>query len=230
MSEILDKSFDGEFDKVKNLAWYPWVGKCYKDSPCKVLIIGESQYAVTEEGNYDIETANVFKNKETAREFVFNTLTREFAPAKFYINLLNTFVSIDQTVTFWNKVSFYHFFQKTDKAVSGNKHSKQECLGAWDLWRDIIEILQPDICIFCGIGLRNFYDKWNSNADWKDVRVAFCKEKQQHPIQGKYNVIPDKIVNFFFIHHPSSRGYSPDLWHKFLKEQLPEMMEWLNKI
>ncbi|MFR3328644.1 MAG: hypothetical protein ACLTSL_00495 [Odoribacter splanchnicus] len=230
MDKILDKSFDDEFDKIRNLVWYPWVGKGYKNSPCKVLIIGESQYAVTEDKKYDEDTANAFnKNKETAREFVYNTVTREILPAKFYTNLLNTFISAEQTSAFWNKISFYHFFQTTDKAVSGNNHLKEECLNAWNLWREVIEVLQPDVCIFCGIGLRKFYETWNKKADWKDVEAAFVKENQQLPIQGKFSISPDKIVDLLFIHHPSAPGYSPGRWNEFLKQQLPEMMQWLNK-
>ncbi len=27
MGDILDTTFDSEFDKIENLTWYPWVGK-----------------------------------------------------------------------------------------------------------------------------------------------------------------------------------------------------------
>ncbi|WP_303207012.1 hypothetical protein [Bacteroides oleiciplenus] len=234
MNKILDKSFDSEFDKIKNLTWYPWVGKDYKDAHVKVLIIGESQYATTEDGRPDDETAADFKsNKATTREFAYNTITKEVNPAKFYNNLLKTFVPDENIEIFWNKVSFYHFFQDPDEAVSSNKHLKKECLKAWSLWREIIEILQPDICVFCGVGLGKYYEQWNETIgkefNWQDIQTDFCKGNHQPPIFGRFDITSIKMANLLFINHPSSRGYSPDRWHDFLKQQFPEVMKWLNR-
>lgn len=234
MNKLLDRSFDSEFGKVEHLVWYPWVGKGYKDGLHKVLIIGESQYATTENGAYDEETAASFlQNKETTREFVYNTITKEVIPARFYNMLLSTFISDNQKESFWNNVSLYHFFQEPDKAVSNNRHSKEECLKAWNLWRKIIEILQPDICIFCGTGLARHYAAWNESigkkSDWQDVPADFCRPNQQPPIRGKFDISPAKTTNLLFINHPSSHGYSPEKWHEFLKQQLPGAMKWLDQ-
>ena len=234
MNDILDKSFDSEFDKIENLVWYPWVGKDYKNAHIKVLIIGESQYATTEDGKPDDETAADFKNnKATTREFAYNTITRKVNPAKFFHNLLNNFVSDENIEILWSKVSFYHFFQETDEAVSSNRHLKKECLKAWNLWREIIKLLQPDVCVFCGVGLGKYYEQWNRTIgkefNWQDIQTDFCKENHQLPILGRFDITPTKMVNLLFINHPSSPGYSPALWHDFLKQQLPETMKWLNR-
>lgn len=233
-NKMMSNSFDSEFDRIENLTWFPWVGKDYKSAPCKILIIGESQYATQEGGEFDKETAEAFlRNKETTREFAYNSIAKEEKPAKFYRNLLDTFLLDRNVEAFWNKVSFYHFFQRPDKAVSSNTHLKKEWLEAWSLWQKIIGVLHPDICIFCGVGLRRFYEEWNESIDkeanWYDIKVDFCKENRQPPIRGEFEITAADITQLLFINHPSSRGYSPECWREFLKRQLPEVMDWLNE-
>lgn len=71
MKEILDKSFDSEFDKIENLTWYPWVGKDYKEGTRKILVIGDSHYSVDCEGCFDQECYDDFMStKETSRNIL----------------------------------------------------------------------------------------------------------------------------------------------------------------
>lgn len=233
MNDILDKKQDPLFNKIENLAWYPWVGRGYEDAVYKVLIVGENQYVTDENGEYDEDTDRYFReNKDVTREYVYNTIELKEPPAKFYINLLRTFgIPNNNRLSFWSKVSYFHFFQLPDKSVSGNDHSKKERFEAWNRWLKIIEILQPHICIFCGTGLRAFYDKWNEvngrNTEWWNVESGFYSIGEQ-PIIGKYNINPLHMVELLFIRHPSSRGFSSEQWNKFLGQQFPEIMEWLN--
>lgn len=233
MNDILNRKHDSLFNKIEHLTWYPWVGKEYEDAAYKVLIIGESQYATDENGEYDEDTGKHFReNKDTTREYVYNTIELKDAPAKFYMSLLRTFgVSNDNLFSFWSKVSYYHFFQMPDESVSGNTHLKKERFEAWNRWLEIIEVLQPHICIFCGTGLRGFYKEWNDmngrNTEWWDVQSGFYDAGQQ-PIRGNYHIDPSHTVELLFIKHPSSRGFSSEQWNKFLGQQFPEAMEWLN--
>lgn len=234
MEQILDRSFDEQFDRIQDLVWYPWVGKEYATSPHKILLVGESQYATDENGDHDAPTDKAFReDKETTRYYAGNTMTLKETPAKFYLNLLRTFgVSDELREVFWSKVAYYHFFQNPDVAVSGNVHPAAERMKAWNLWAEVIDVLRPDICLFCGLGLGRNFESWNRKrgreADWEDVASEFY-ERGQQPIRGRFEVNSTSSTELWFISHPSSRGFSADNWHCFLQRQLPEEMEWLNR-
>lgn len=224
-----DKSFDQQFKQIKGLRWYPWVGAGYKEALQKVLIVGDNLYAVDENGVYDEETARDFlSNRETAREYIVESMEEGKRHAKFYDRLADTFVSKDQIEHFWNKVAFVHFFQNPDNQVSGNAHNKGERMEAWNRWQELSEVLCPNICIFCGKGLEKYYEEWNESigksADWQDVYKG-----GQQPVRRGSTIAGGHRTDLIFIHHPSSRGFAAEQWHEFLKQQFPEMMAWLNE-
>ena len=39
-----DKSFDAQFDKVKDLIWYPYVGKLFGENGVRVMVYGHNAY------------------------------------------------------------------------------------------------------------------------------------------------------------------------------------------
>ncbi len=228
--EYLDSRFDEQFSKIENLTWHPWVGKDYVNSKRKVLLVGQSQYATDEKGNFDENTAQDFKKETTTREYAYNTISLEEEPAKFYNQLFKIFEVYDKgRKEFWSKVAYYHFFQDVDKQVSANKHLKQERMSAWKTWGNIVDLIKPDICIFLGKGMYHYYDIWsnenNIRFEWKDIEnTGFaCK-----PIKGIFeNNNTSLNVKFLFIKHPSWI-FDVKGWNNFLKEQIPEIMQFLN--
>lgn len=229
-----DKSFDSDFAQIAGLSWYPWVGAGYKEAKQRVLVIGDNLYAVDENGDYDEETARDFlSNRETVREYVEESRDPKKWHAKFYDRLTDTFVSEDRIDRFWNKVAFVHFFQQPDGRVSGNGHGKTERMAAWSRWQELVEVLRPDICIFCGTGLGRCYEEWNRSmgkeADWWDVESGIYKGGQQ-PIRGVFTTAGGHRAELVFMRHPSSRGFSSERWHEFLKGQFPDVMEEVNNV
>src|SRR5690554_6944412 len=92
MDTLLEKQFDKNFDEIEGLTWYPWVGKNYTNKDFKVLVIGESQYAVDEDGEFCEETSEAFlKDKEISREFFFDAVERSEWTKNFYTSLFKTY-------------------------------------------------------------------------------------------------------------------------------------------
>ena len=144
MGDILDTTFDSEFDKIENLTWYPWVGEKYRNGTRRVLIIGDSHYAV-ENGIFSQECYDDFMStKMTTRGIVechFNNETWNF-----YRNLEGTFPDSDNL---WSKIAFYNFIQRPMKQ-SNAVPEEQDYLVAWRCFADLIKVLKPTDCIFIG--------------------------------------------------------------------------------
>lgn len=229
MNEILDQSFDFEFDKIKNLTWFPWVGKDYKDAPYKVLIIGESLYA-TNEKEYDKEADEAFKqDKNTIRELSDNAIKGN--GKKFYLNQSPLFIGkyggLNQL---YAKIAFYDFIQRPAHAVSGDIKNP-DFMNGWKCWYELVKVLQPDICIFCGLSIKKQFPEFSQqlgvDPQWKDIKESdfYNLGKRIFPIKGCF-VIEDHEINMLFIQHPS-RMTDITQWHDFLKQQIPEAIEWL---
>lgn len=227
MENNLDNQFDKEFDKIKGLTWYPWVGKNYANTSPKVLILGLSQYAVDEDKEYCEETEQGFMHKEINREFLFENIELLENKSKFYINLYKTYSKDDTPQAkyeFLNNIAFYNFFQTVDQNVSGNNRDKTEYLEAWSIFNQVISLIKPDICIFHGKEAHKhmefYYNSINIPFQWEDV----MNEGEKVKIDGSIPVeaLIDNRIKVLFCKHPST-SYSVKKWRDFILEMLPEM-------
>ena len=223
MGDILDTTFDSEFDKIENLTWYPWVGEKYRNGTRRVLIIGDSHYAV-ENGIFSQECYDDFMStKMTTRGIVechFNNETWNF-----YRNLEGTFPDSDNL---WSKIAFYNFIQRPMKQ-SNAVPEEQDYLVAWRCFADLIKVLKPTDCIFIGVRSETCcgysWQKMGVECVIKDMPILI---NRTHPRKASIVLSDDYSLDLYFIRH-TSQYYSPDQWYEFLKQQLPEAMEWLNR-
>lgn len=232
MNTLTDKQFDKKFNEIKGLTWYPWVGKNYSEKGFKILVIGESQYAVDEDGEFCEETSEAFlKDKETSREFFFDAVEQTEWTKSFYTSLFKTYleeISASRLKSFAENISFYHFYQTVDEKVSGNNRNKIERLMSWKIWSEVVNTLKPDVCIVHGMMMYKYFDVFCDNNDkeyqWEDLDSGFY-EKGQQPIKAEYKLDDGKITNLLFLRHTSSRGYSSQLWREFLHNQFPGLIQ-----
>ena len=59
---LCSKRFDADFDEIALLERYHWVGINYSSSDCRVLIIGDSHYAIDGSVNFSQESHDAFKS------------------------------------------------------------------------------------------------------------------------------------------------------------------------
>ncbi|MBD9092913.1 MAG: hypothetical protein EGQ20_10340 [Bacteroides oleiciplenus] len=227
MNKILDQSFNSEFDKIEELTWYPWVGKDYKNGIRRVLVIGDSHYSA-DEGRFDPECYTDFMStKQTTRDI----LTRHLEKGETWNFLRNLESTFPNSRSFWSKIAFYNYIQEPMETANSIPTREQYKI-AWRCFANLVKILRPTDCVI--IGTRN--DKHSGYMlEELDIRDYINNDDDSQKIN---NTIPRKrkivfndgySLDFFMIHH-TSHHYSPDQWHDFLKQQIPEAIEWLNRV
>jgi len=218
-----NKIFDTQFDDISSLTWYPWVGKNYTNTPLKTLVIDESLYAIDgQNGNYDKDTDIAFReDKNTIRALTENAVNGGDA-AKFYKNL-STFLSGNtmDNKELYSNIAFYNFIQRPAKQVRGDIKT-EDFKSAWFTWLEVVKVLRPDVCIFCGISMQKQFPEFNialdKTPDWEDITETDFSHmgKRIYPIQGTFKVSDDYTVKLLFVQHPSSM-YQPLEWRNLLE-------------
>ena len=219
------KTKDYLFDQIKGLIHYPWVGEHYYDQKYRILIVGDSHYTVDDDGNYcEEEYYRCLNDKEYTREIVNCARSKE--PWNMFKGLYSLFDLSDELIdhNLWSKVSFINFIQEPMRqrsAVPTDTDFKK----AWFCLLDLIDILQPQICLFIGIrGWRgNGYinNEKRGTCVLKDdtVRISNCT-----PWIATIETLNGNKTKAIAIHH-TSQGFSPDKWREYLQFRCPELMQ-----
>ena len=217
---LCDKSYDEDFNKVKLLGRYPWVGKDYKNRPYHVLIIGDSHYAVDNNGDFCLdEYLNFINNYHSTREIVscvIKDVINKESTWTMYRNLINTFTSytLEEVKYLWSNVAFYNFIQRPMEEIH-QEPNKGDNITGWVCFNEIINILKPDFCLFFGkrsenemTALESLESLYTRNED--DV----CNKTS--PVVGVIETKQGTKTRFRIIQHSAYRGYSPAAWYKYL--------------
>ena len=227
---LCDKRFDTDFDGISLLERYPWIGINYATSNCRVLIIGDSHYAVDHKGNFSQKSYDNFKsNKNTTRGIVNYAIDASNSWKMF--NGLHRLFQVnrrDDRIFFWSNVAFYNFIQEPMRAKD-ERPSPEHFAIAWRCLPHIIDVLEPSFCLF--IGKRS----WMSNSsikqeggschlhDDKEFKIGRC-----NPWLAEITTDKGIKVNAIAIQH-TSRGFSHNKWNAYLRMRVPEVMSNLIK-
>lgn len=101
---------------------------------------------------------------------------------------------------------------------------KNEYLQAWSIFHQVINVIQPDICIFHGISshhhMQYYFESQNIDFEWRDVEENNEKSK----INGATPILAsiDNKTKVLFCKHPSIR-YTVELWRNFIFQNFPEL-------
>lgn len=227
MIKLLDEQFDKQFSEIEKLNWYPWVGKDYETSKRKLLIIGESHYL-----NEDDDEKNKKRKEELeasfshTRDCLHEVLIDKSWSNPTYQNIMETLcdrsINPDNDNVF-SKIAYHNLIQEPLWSRQESPSEQQASIG-WQILMSVINILKPTDCIM--LGVRN--DKY-FNETMRKLSVSF-QEVEEFPNKIG-NTRPRKAmingVSICFIQHPGNY-YSPEKWHDFLKEQMPEVIQFLN--
>lgn len=221
------KMKDTEFDKLPLLAWYPWIGNEYLqvDAENKLLIIGESHYSGDTQ-----ESIDKHKQKSYTRTVIKEmAIGRNYYNTRIFPNLHKALFKNDKfdSSSFWNKVSFYNFIQRS---LSSNKNrpTSTDIKEGWTNFFEVIKLLQPKICLFIGTTAADELKKMQSpdftfdQAKWvKRIGGAYAKRAVLKGKDGKETLL-------LFIRHTSSH-FNWEQWNGFLQESMPENLNWLEE-
>ena len=236
--DLLSVDNDGQFERIHGLTWFPWVGADYYSSNPRILIVAESHYNYGQNVNQANEVA--IRERWTTRNVVqsFAISKRDANNNKLTNNMFeNLHRSLLGTANFnresvWKNIAFYNFVQRPLN-YNGNEYQKErptftDLQNGWHVFSEIVNILRPTLCVFVGTtaidnfaeyaiaqNIRNYsvtkekpYDKAKRYAK----KITFCKEELE--------------LKCIAIQH-TSRYFSWSKWNKYLKEEVPEIIEFL---
>ena len=223
-----DNCYDKDFDKVKLLGRYPWEGRNYKNRSYRVLILGDSHYAVDNNGNFCPSEYIKFVTDNFSTREVINCVIRNIGDGEptwpMYRNLINTFTSYTPEVVdfLWSIVSFYNFIQRPMESIHQKPCSGDKIVG-WLCLCYVINILKPNFCLF--LGKRN--EEGMNTIE--SLGGYFTKEEDEMfnkttPIKGTIKTKEGIQTRYRIIQHPSYRGYSPTAWYTYLSKKERELM------
>jgi len=246
----LDTSFDEKFTALlpNGLRWLPWVGKEFRNSSGRILVVGESHY--TNEGDIckiaDKKAechSNVFYTREIVSEYPLegyeagwkNSGDRGNNPT--FDNLHRTLLKDDLLLPehknkrsrLWSHLAFYNFIQNA-MDYGGNRRerpSPDDFLRGWKLFIQLADVLHPKACIFIGVQASNSF-----NAAMGELSVQHKPVSIGESINGVYLrnggeiALNDEVIKLVFIKH-TSQYFSWETWSRYLESLMPETIEYL---
>lgn len=229
---LCNNQYDPAFDKISGLYRYPWIGNKFVERDYRILILGDSHYAVDEKGNESEEEVKRFKKDKNSTREVINCVINDVCSNEsiwtMFRNLIATFTSItpDEVKDLWSKVAFYNFIQEPMKKRDQEPSSEEEQDG-WRCFCEVIDIIAPNFCIFIGKrrsqeinAIKNLCTKFTLNED-QDI----CN--RVHPLYGEIETKKGILTQYLIIKHTSSY-YSPDAWNRYFRIKRPEIIAQLD--
>lgn len=201
----------------------PWIGENYSTSGIagkKILILGESHICglgCGDCGNIDSHPECRDFTNNAIKYFLdywtgkgeSNTWMRTYT--KFGNVFFNKYLSVDETVMFWNSIIFYNYVQfSTDKArVSPLKEEFEKSSKSFF---EILKTYEPDLVIVWG---KRLWQNLPSNGEFGDeVVVDNIKRGAFY-----YYTIDQNKTPIYMVHHPSSSSFNYS-WHPFINKAI----------
>lgn len=206
-------NFDTDFDEIKKLKWFPWIGKNY--SKKGLLIFGESHY---EDGD-EWQEGNKFTSRIITEKRYDNTNGKWTLHNNVEKSVLNSSeVSLTERRKFWDSVTYFNLVQRLlDSRERADRPTDYDFDEGWEVFLNVIEVLEPRFVLVLGKASygRLCYYLNNSQKDWiKEENISNTNEKI---FNLKKNDIKIKIV---FINHPSgSFGFNYKKWASLIDEE-----------
>lgn len=140
--------YDNQFEKVKELKWYPWVGNEYHKS--KILIVGMSTYYV--DGEEWSPEWRKFCDKDVCPNRVLVGDVIDGCDHKPFKVMAQTFIqhgadkeyADDTRIAFWKSVAFLNFCQHIVAGESGECKKVDESKIALE---NAIKIIEPELVL-----------------------------------------------------------------------------------
>lgn len=232
MNNLIDRSFDKEFENIQNLTWLPWVGSLYNKGSRKLLIVGESHYTF---GNNDIEYLKrhneATQNKELTRECIYESAINIEWQNNTFDNIHRVFLKTNdfERDNFWKNVAYYNFIPRLMDYRKKERPEWVDFYKSWKIFIEIIKLLKPTDCIFIGVTASNSF-----NLAMQELKIDHTQVKWLEGIGTAYGRFSKIILENFELKITSiqhaSQMFSWTKWHEFLQKQNPEIIYFLRSI
>lgn len=211
----------------KILKWLPWIGKNYENSEIKILIVGESHYFNPEEIQSFEKHQNILFTREVIEEMPMN---RDYYQTKVFQNFHRAILGNDtfDAEKFWNQISFYNFIQKPMNSNKG-RPTNVDYFENWNGFVKLVETIKPTICIFIGSSAANSFNTFFSQSSLDFIPVENIEKIGVNYAKKSILKVNNLELPIHFIKH-TSQYFSWNKWHDYLKNTIPNEIEFLEKI
>lgn len=231
---MLSTQKDHHLSKIPNLSRLPWVGSEFSNAEIRLLIVGESHYAMGKTKAEYEEDLLRHKNPDFTRKFIEETQIQNLYR---YLLLDNFWQALFQKQPnkseIWKHISFYNFVQRSMDYSSFDGEKKEQpnnsdFKNGWAVFAELVKVLKPTDCIFLGLKASEGFGNLKTDEKVTEFDYSYApKIGNMTPLEGSVTIDEQKI-NVSFIQHCSS-FFSPQSWNPFLQKRHPEIIDFLMK-
>ncbi len=241
----IDNELTSNFLKKKPSKWLPYVGKDYKCSPNRILIVGLSHYDKQNNPKWTECLEGTTPNIESIVSNGLGIYNQQINGNKMFRGLERVFFNVSQGELkmqnfnnkrrkMWSSLSFYQLIETAMNSSKHDKHIEREEMTngiAINKLIDVIKILSPTNIIM----LSNSY-KYHSELE----RLSFVSEDLEKriyeaPIPNKtdirtcYFTMNNYQFTFSAIIHPSRYKYI-DFQNSLLQKTIPDFLNYIRAV
>jgi hypothetical protein len=194
---------------MKNVIFYPWVGKNYSTTGFagkKILVLGESCYCddmhCKECGDLKkpefIQCGRNF-TKDVVKKFIDHKSGKGDSSVPSYTRFTNVLhgeqVSLETLTTFWNSVVFYNYSQKVLEN-SRRSPTKEDFAKSEPAFFEVLKKYKPDLIIVWG---KRLWDRLPDCGKLATSRIMRGRDERFY-----FYEVDKKRISACWIYHPSS--------------------------
>ena len=217
----VDISYDHLFEKMPALAWWPWIGKDYKNTANKTLILGESTYIWdaenTEENKRKAEEARIREriSRNDHLRILHNNHALDFDRASKYVRNIERAIfqtkapSAADKGKLWESVVYHNLVLRPMSTIK-NRPTDKDYASGWEEMLKLAMLLEVDQCIVYGLEWKKIYALLSVLKPQKESGgLTYQRQKLTQKI-GKSSPCVITIetngrsLKIQFIRHPSS--------------------------
>ncbi len=232
---LMDDSYDGLLQRAlkDGLAWLPWVGRDFRESVHRFLIVAESHYSQKRDNTQaELESvsANVNETRMVVGEYpICNDwgITNRMFDNLHRLLLATTTrdIPFGTRKELWSLLAFYNFIQRPMNYAGQVKErpGKEEFVDGWRHFINVARILRPKYCLFVGIAAADAF-----NEAMEAMRIEHKQVELKIKIDG-YRMLAAEVTidgqrtRILFIRHTSSYFSWPS-WREKLLSLWPDVL------
>lgn len=205
MDEVIDTSYDEAIQQI-GLPWLPWVGKDYKNSNVKTLILGESVYNYRK--NTEKDSSVILERENLRRLHMNHGVTGKYKDSRYLQNFQRAALgkkspSREQVVGLWKSVAYHNLVLKMLPSRN-SRPSKNDYIQGWEKFLELSELLKFNKCIVYGLEYRKIdalLGVLGRDSILAKKKLPAVGRNQPYTLKARHN---DKEIDFLFIRHPSA--------------------------
>lgn len=222
--ENVDESYDNTLNSISNLVWLPWIGRNFKRTNKKTMILGESFYNSTRKERRE--------DKEFLRRHIQRNALNYNSSENFVRNIERAIFCVKNpsnrdTDIFWRS-TIYHNLVLRRMPTLEHRPTFNDYKKGWETFLELAKELEIEQCIVYGLEGKKLKA---IKTILKEKEVSFKTRKLETKI-GRTSprvmdiVVQDVPVKVIFIRHPSA-FFSWKKWGEILRSEftLPEVLE-----